>query len=276
MKSEIINIFDIKQIIKHRNRAAKNFKNFSFLKELFVNRLIERISEINREFLEILDLGCHDGHFAKSLILNEKLNLETKLVQADYSSKFLKEAKKYGKTILLKNENLPFKKTSFDMICSSLFLHWINDLPGMLKQINMLLKPGGVFLAAVPGGNTLIELRNSIIEAETKMFGGTSQRFSPMLEIKDLGRLLQRAGFDLPVVDAEQIKVDYKDIFSLMRDIKGMGEQNAMFIRPKNLTTKKLFNKSNEIYYKYFFSKEKNIIASIEIIFLIGWKKESI
>ena len=271
MHSEFPNIFEISQIILNRNRCAKNFDSFSHIKNLSTERLIERILEIKTSFSKILDIGCHNGEVAKFLKKN-KINFQN-LTQSDYSLEFLKNSEKYGNTSLLINEILPFEEEEFDMVLSSFFLHWINDLYGFLKQINLIIRPGGVFIGALAGGDSLIELRNSITKAETEISGGNRQRFSPMINIKDLGMLLQRANFDLTVVDSEKVKIIYKNIFDIMYDLRGMGEQNTTFNRNKFFTNKKLFNLADQIYRNNYVNNEGKLLNTIEIIFFIGWKK---
>src|SRR4030095_6212537 len=134
-------------------------------------------------------------------------------------------------TLVADEEALPFAPWSFDLVISNLTLHWVNDLPGCLLQIRQILKPDGLFLAAILGGGTLAELRGALMEAELAEAGGASPRISPFADVRDAGGLLQRAGFGLPVVDSDMLTVRYADILALMRDLRGMGETNAVLER---------------------------------------------
>ena len=153
-----------------------------------------------------------------------------------------------------------------------MYLHWANDLYKVLNEIYRILKPDGLFLCTVFGSETLNELKYSLCNAEDKISKSISPRVSPFLRLQDAGSLLQKVGFQLPVIDRDTIKIFYDDIFSLMKDLKGMGESNSLINRKKNFTTRKLFNLANKIY-KNKFSNEKKIYATFEILYLIGWTK---
>ena len=133
-----------------------------------------------------------------------------------------------GLAVVADEESLPFDAPRFDLVLSNLSLHWVNDLPGMLLQARRALKPDGLFLACLLGGETLKDLREALMTAEAEEEGGVSPRVSPFVDVKDAGSLLQRSGFALPVVDADDIYIDYPDALKLMRDLSGMGESNLI------------------------------------------------
>ena len=137
-------------------------------------------------------------------------------------------------------ELLPFADGSFDLAVSNLSLHWVNDLPGALLQLRRALKPDGLFIGAMLGGDTLFELRRCLMEAELDLTGGVSARISPFAEVRDAGGLLQRAGFSLPVVDSDTLTVTYDSAFKLMADLRGMGETNAGLNRRRRPTPRAL------------------------------------
>lgn len=166
---------------------------------------------------------------------------------------------------------LPFKENSFDLIISALNLHWVNDLPGCLIQIRKMLKDKGLFLASIFGGNTLHELRTVMAEVETEYRNGLSPRVSPFVDTKDAAALLQRAGFKLPVVDADEIKTLYSGLGKLVEDLRGMGETNALLKRPAPLT-KRMVKDIEQNYRKKFGDVEGLIPATFNIITLTGWK----
>ena len=143
-----------------------------------------------------------------------------------------------GPRLVADEDSLPFKSNCFDMVMSLLSLHWVNDLPKAIIEVARCLRPDGLFLAAMFGGETLIELRRSLIQAECKTSSQTYPRVSPFCEVRDLGDLLQRAGFAMPVVDIDQIMVSYPSVLNLMKDLRGMGESNAVQHRPRHFATR--------------------------------------
>lgn len=169
------------------------------------------------------------------------------------------------------NETISCTEQSHDLILSPLALHAVNDLPGALIQIRRTLRPDGLFIGAMFGGETLCELRASLMEAEMSVCGGVSPRVAPTAGRKDMAALMQRAGFALPVVDADTVTVMYRDIFHLMRDLRGMGETNALAARRRNFTPRRLFAEADEIYRRQHGDADGKIPATFEIIYLTGW-----
>jgi SAM-dependent methyltransferase len=168
-------------------------------------------------------------------------------------------------------EALPFAPHSFDLIVNPLTLHTVNDLPGALIQIRRALKPDGFFIGALFGGDTLHELRTSLMQAEMNISGGVSPRVAPMAGRRDLAALMQRAGFALPVVDAETVTVMYRDIFHLMHDLRGMGHTNSLAARRRTMTARALFLEAECIYRENYGVPGGKIPATFEIIYLNGW-----
>lgn len=169
------------------------------------------------------------------------------------------------------DEILPNERREYDLVKSSLHLHFINDLPGVLLQARRLLKPDGFFIANMFGGETLKELRQAFMETD---IAGYSPRISPMLDVRDGGALLQRAGFNLPVADVQEIIVSYETPYHLMRHLQKIGEGNALAKQRKNFTGKKFMDKVAENYIKNFTDDEGRIEATFEIITLTGWKPD--
>lgn len=168
---------------------------------------------------------------------------------------------------------LPWEPASFDMVLSSLSLHWINDLPGVLTTINSLLKPDSPFLGAMLGGDTLFELRTSLQLAEQERRGGVSPRVSPLADVRDVGGLLQRAGFKLLTVDVDDIVVDYPDSFALMRDLQAMGEGNAVLGREMGPMPRDVLMAADAIYRELHGNEDGSIPATFRIIYMIGWRE---
>jgi SAM-dependent methyltransferase len=168
-------------------------------------------------------------------------------------------------------EALPLKDASLDLVTSVLSLHLVNDLPGALVQIRRALRPDGLFLAALLGGDSLIELRQAFMVAETETAGGASPRVFPTADIRDMGGLLQRAGFALPVADTEQLTVTYADAFALMRELKAMGTANALAARSKKPLRRDTLHRAAQIYAERFGAGAGRVKATFEILYLSGW-----
>ena len=158
-----------------------------------------------------------------------------------------------------------------DLVLSNLSLHWVNDLPGALIQIRRALKPDGLLLATLFGSNTLQQLRIALCQAETPLESEFNTRLSPLPDVRDLGNLMLRAGFALPVVDLDTITVSYSDPLRLLRDLRGMGETNATNGRRLNFSRRTTILRACEIYLKTFTDADGRIPATFEILTLTGW-----
>ncbi len=174
-------------------------------------------------------------------------------------------------TMVADAETLPLEPASHDLVVHALALHWSNDPVGHLVQSRRALRPDGLFLGALFGGETLSELRAALAEAETELSGGLSPRVAPMGEIRALGALLQRAGFALPVADSARFDVLYTDAFALMRDLRAMGETNVMRDRLRRPPPRRLFDRAAEVYARRFGRPDGRVPATFEVIFLTGW-----
>src|SRR5262249_1039240 len=149
-------------------------------------------------------------------------------------------------------EWLPFAPESFDLVMSALDLHWVNDLPGALIQINQALRPDGLFLATMLGGDTLSELREALAEAESELAGGSSPRVSPFVDVREAAGLLQRAGFALPVADVESLTVSYASALGLMGDLRALGEANALMERRRSFARRAVLLRAAALYAERF------------------------
>ena len=172
-------------------------------------------------------------------------------------------------------ERLPLAPESADLIVSLLALQFVNDLPGALIQIRRSLKPGGLFLGALIGGETLNELRQSFLAAESQLTGGASPRVSPFADIKSLGALLQRADFRLPVADVDRVIVRYGDVFGLFRDLRAMGATNVLTERSRKPLTRALLFKTAEAYAERFADADGRIRATFDVMWLSGWAPDA-
>jgi SAM-dependent methyltransferase len=174
-------------------------------------------------------------------------------------------------TLIADEEILPFAPESLDLILSLFSLHTINDLPGALIQIRRALAPDGLFIGSTFGGETLRELREALTRAESETSGGVRPRVAPMLDVRDAGGLLQRAGFALPVVDSDKLIVRYPNMMALMADLRAMGETNAMLTRPRHATRRSLFLRAAQIYQALAGDKDGRVRATFEIVTMTGW-----
>ncbi len=261
-------IFDRHAVRRHRDRAAAALKDHDFLLREVADRLADCLLDIKRQFPLALDLGCHGGQLAETL--DGRGGIE-RLVQCDLSPAMLAQAPfGAGPRLIADEETLPFADGTFDLIMSVFSLHWVNDLPGALSQIRRALKPDGLFLAAMPGGGTLEELRQALLAAEIAALGGASPRVSPFVDAHDAGALMQRAGFALPVVDTDQIVLSYTDPFAMMAELRGLGESNAVTERSRYFTPRSVIQAAAESYFLDH-NSDGRIPATFQILTLTGW-----
>ena len=261
-------LFDQHLIRQHRQRAAPRYADFAFLKDAAVARLADRLELIRRDFDLCLDVGAHDGRLARQFAGLGKIG---RMVHADPAETFAIATKQHGPSVVHALSELPYKPESFDAVFSCLSLHWVNDLPGLMMQARQLLKPDGLLLVSLLGGNSLIELKQALAEAEQHITGGFSPRCAPMADVRDIGGLMSRAGLALPVADSDRLTVTYPHMFKLMEDLRGMGEQNALLARQRRPTRRQVFMRAAEIYQQRFGQADGQIPVSFEIVTVTGW-----
>ncbi|MGZ9097030.1 MAG: methyltransferase domain-containing protein [Micavibrio sp.] len=261
--SDDILIFDRQRVRANRDRAACHAGEHAFLHDWAARAITGRLDDIKREFPLALIIGAQGSAPFQH---HEKIGAA---ITMDLSARSLQN----GSGIRLQGdeERLPFAPESFNLVAAPLTLHHVNDLPGALLQIRQCLKPDGLFLAAMLGGETLHELRSVMMEAEANMRGGISPRIAPFADKPQAGALLQRAGFNLPVIDSEIVTVTYDNAFKLMRDLRLMGEGNAILHRDKTFPGDALFMETARLYQDRFSEPDGRIRATFEIIFMIGW-----
>jgi len=262
-------LFDRRAWRAHRDRAAR-CGPVDFLHREVAERVLDRLDDVARPFASALDLGARDGALAGALARRPGMR---RVVAAEPSLAFLGRGS--GPRVAADPELLPFAEASFDLVVSALVLHWVGDLPGALIQLRRTLRPDGLLLGAMLGGGTLAELRTVLIEAELAEAGGASPRVSPTAELRDLAGLLQRAGFAMPVADTETITVTYPDALALMRDLRGMGETNALAERRRAPLSRRALAHAVALYGERFGLADGRIPASFEILFLTGWAPHS-
>jgi SAM-dependent methyltransferase len=267
-------IFDRGLLRAHRRRALA-LGLADFLLARVAEDLAERLSAVLRRFEIAVDLGTPGDHLRRALAESGKIGT---LIAADplagcFSLPRLRRRVGEGEPFVVAadEEALPFRDTSLDLVVSALALHLVNDLPGTLIQVRRALKPDGLFLAALLGGETLTELRQAFAEAEAELEGGVSPHVAPFPDLRDLGALLQRAGFALPVTDIERVTVRYATAFSLMRDLRRMGAANALTERRRVPLRRATLMRMAEIYARRFADADGRLRATFEIIWLSGW-----
>lgn len=262
-------IFDRAQVRRQRDRAAATLARHDFLLQESADRLCDRLEDVTRQFPVALDLGCHGGELSQRL--RGRFGIDT-LISCDLSPKMARLAAEGGAiSVTADEEALPFAEGRFDLVVSNLSLHWVNDLPGALLQIRRALKPDGLFIASLLGGETLKEWRQIMMEAELAEEGGVSPRVSPFVDVRDAGGLLQRAGFSLPVADIEPVNVTYGNPMTLLADLRGMGEANAVKARRKSFTRRSTLGRALSLYQERFADEEGRMPASFQILTLTGW-----
>ena len=245
-RGESITLFDRRAWRRHRERAARG-GCVDFLHAEIAERLIDRLDDVGRRFRSALDLGSHHGALAQALARRPGIEL---VVAAEPALAFLSQTR--GLRVAADPELVPFRAASFDLVVSALALHWAADLPGTLIQLRRALKPDGLLLAAMLGGGTLAELRTALVEAELAEEGGISPRVSPTADLADAAALLQRAGFALPVANADTITVTYPDMPALLHDLRGMGETNALAERRRTTLRRATLARAAAIYAERF------------------------
>ena len=255
-------IFDRRLVRRRRDRAAPGFAEYSFLYDEVCSRLVERLALINRQFPRTLVLGARTGGLAAEL--RGRPDIET-LVQADLSPGML--AAGQGPRLAADEEWLPFAEASLDLVISPLSLHTVNDLPGALAQVRRALKPDGLFLGAMFGLGTLAPLRDAFLAAESALGVGSSPHVAPFTEVRDAGGLLQRAGFALPVADAEPITVTYENPMRLLADLRGMAEANVLRDRSRQTLRRDVLLDA--------VARLAGETIPFEIVFLAGWAPDA-
>jgi SAM-dependent methyltransferase len=261
-------IFDRRLHARRRARAAARFAEHSFLKQAAAEDVALRLSAINRRFDRVLDLGAHNGLLAQ--VLREDPAVADRIghvISTDLSPAFV--GPPLG--VVTDEESLPFADASFDLVVSALSLHWVNDLPGTLVQIQRILRPDGLFIGIALGGRTLTELRQSLLAAEEEVRGGAANRVSPFMDVIDAAGLLQRTGFAMPVADNDARTVRYSNPLRLLSDLRGMGETAAFASATAPALTRGILMRAMEIYQRRFSDADGRTRATFEFVTLSGW-----
>jgi SAM-dependent methyltransferase len=256
-------IFD-RALLQQRRQRARALEPATFLLDRAAEDLADRLAAVLRRFELAIDLGTLGDAVRVAL---EHLGSIGKIVAAD-----IVPTGAHAETFVAADpEALPFGEATLDLVVSALALQFVNDLPGVLVQIRRALKPDGLFLAALVGGETLTELRQSFAQAESEIEGGISPRVAPFADLRDLGALLQRAGFALPVTDVDRLTVRYDTVFDLMHDLRRMGATNILLARRRTPLKRATLLRMAEVYAQRFADPDGRVRATFEIVWLSGW-----
>jgi SAM-dependent methyltransferase len=244
-------LFD-RALLRARQSRALGSGPATFLLDRVAEDMAERLHAVLREFKNAADVGTPGDQLRNAL--HERVD---QLVRTDLPD--------------LESKPLLLQPQSLDLVVSALAFQFVNDLPGILAQIRRALKPDGLLLAAMIGGDTLTELRQSFAAAEAECEGGVSPRVAPFADLRDVGALLQRAGFALPVTDFDRIVVRYANAFALMQDLRRMGATNILLERRRTPTRRATMLRMAQIYGERFADPDGRIRATFDVIWLSGW-----
>lgn len=256
-------IFD-RNLLRTRQQRARTLGPETFLLDRVAGELGERLGAVMREFERAVDLGTPTDAVRRVLAESGKIG-------AIIAAAPVAEGDVAFPHVAADEEALPFANGSLDLIVSALALQFVNDLPGTLIQARRALKADGLLLAALFGGDTLAELREAFAAAESEVEGGLSPRVAPFADVRELGGLLQRAGFALPVVDSDRLTVRYDSVFALMHDLRRMGATNILAERRRTPLKRATLRRLAGIYAERFADADGRLRATFEIVWLSGW-----
>ena len=244
-------LFD-RDLLRARLQRAQRLGTATFLLDRAAEDMADRLNAVLRDFKSVAEVGTPGDQVAKTL--SKRFD---RYVRADLPAQ--------------ESEPLALEALSLDLVVSALALQFVNDLPGMLAQIRRALRPDGLLMAAMIGGDTLTELRQSFAAAEAELEGGISPRVAPFADLREVGALLQRAGLALPVTDVDRIVVRYDNAFALMHDLRRMAATNILVERRRMPTRRATMLRTAEIYRERFADPDGRIRATFDIIWLSGW-----
>ena len=244
-------LFD-RALLRARQSRAWRSGAATFLLDRVAEDMAERLHAVLREFKMAADIGSVGDQICS--VLTGRVDQLTRMDLPDHES-----------------EPIALQPESLDLAVSALAFQFVNDLPGVLAQLRRALKPDGLLLAAMIGGDTLTELRQSFATAEAECEGGVSPRVAPFADLRDVGALLQRAGFALPVTDVDRVVVRYDSAFALMQDIRRMGATNILVERRRTPTRRATLLRMAQVYAERFADCDGRIRATFDVIWLSGW-----
>jgi SAM-dependent methyltransferase len=263
-------IFD-RVLLRARQARAARLGPSAFLIERVAEDLADRLTSVLRRFECAADLGTPCDALRRALAASGKVGTIVAVNARAGELPNASDGEDGPLAVAADEEALPFADGSLDLVVSGLSLQFVNDLPGTLVQIRRALRPDGLLLAALIGGDTLTELRNAFAAAEAEVEGGISPRVAPFADVREMGALLQRAGFALPVTDADRLTVRYASLLALMHDLRRMGAANALIERSRRPLRRATLRRLADIYAESFGDADGRIRATFEIVWLSGW-----
>jgi SAM-dependent methyltransferase len=284
--SSDLRLFDRELLRARRTRVARLGPS-TFLIDRITEDFSDRLAAVLRRFDVAVDLGTPTDGLRRVLAASGKVDTiiavgadgatprqptrssGSKVAESGHCAGLTPP--RTGLVVAADEERLPFRDGSLDLVTSALVLQFANDLPGTLVQIRRALKPDGLLLAALTGGNTLTELRQAFAAAEAEIEHGVSPRVIPFADVRDMGALLQRAGFALPVTDVDRLTVRYASPIALLHDLRRMGATNALIERQRRPLARATLARMLEIYAERFADRDGRIRATFEIVWLSGW-----
>ena len=259
-------LFD-RALLAHRRCRARALGPVTFLLDRVAQDMAERLSAVRRTFDVVVDLGTPSDAVRRAILA---AGVVGRIIAATPRAGAA-PADTRTPVVVADEERLPFRDASLDLVVSGLALQFVNDLPGALVQIRRTLKPDGLFLAALVGGDTLSELRQAFAAAEAEVEGGASPRVAPFADVRTMGALLQRAGFALPVTDVDRVVARYDSPLRLMHDLRRMGATNVLAERRRSVLRRQTLRRLVEIYAERFADPDGRLRASFDIVWLSGW-----
>ncbi len=258
-------LFD-RALLAQRRRRARVLGPATFLIDRVAEDMAERLSAVRRTFEVAVDLGTPGDAVRRAILSAGAIGRLVAAVPVAAAP-----GEEHTPMVVADEERLPFRDGSLDLVVSGLALQFVNDLPGALVQIRRALRPDGLFVAALAGGDTLTELRQAFAAAEAEVEGGASPRVAPFADVRTMGALLQRAGFALPVTDIDRASVRYDSPLALMHDLRRMGATNVLAERRRNVLRRDTLARLLDIYGERFADPDGRVRASFDIIWLSGW-----
>ena len=262
--SQVQALFE-RALLAQRRRRAYALGPVTFLVDRVAEDMAERLSAVRRTFDAVVDLGTPTDAVRRAILASGSVGRIIAAVPT------MVAPDGHAPAVVADEERLPFRDASLDLVVSALALQFVNDLPGTLVQIRRALKPDGLFLAALIGGDTLTELRQAFAAAEAEIEGGVLPRVAPFADVRTMGALLQRAGFALPVTDVDRVCVRYDSPLRLMHDLRRMGATNVLSERRRGVLRRQTLKRLFEIYAERFADPDGRVRATFDIIWLSGW-----
>lgn len=260
-------VFDRKALADRRRRAIRNaVPGADFLVDIAADEIAARLDAVSRSFGTAVAIGGPTDALARAVASSGKAE---RVLRADLFARGPDGA--HPADLVLDDEILPFADASLDLVVSGLTLQWVNDLPGTLVQIRRALRPDGLFLATFAGADTLGELRQAFLAAESEASGGASPHVAPFADLRDLGALLQRTGFALPVTDQDRLTLRYASPLHLMRELAAMGAGNVLAGRARGLMPPSLLARAAGHYAEAAADPDGRVRATISLVSLSGW-----